>query len=463
MSEKLTGRILSPTAPGFNEARQGFGARFDYDAGKPQSIVFAQTVEDVQRAVRWARERRVPVRARSGRHSYEGYSSLVKDGLVIDVSELEWVANGDRPGRVKVGAGIDMLELTEKLAELGLGLPLATGPSVGLGGLVQGGGFGITSRRYGLVCDRAVEFQVVNARGEVVRANKDHYNDLFWALRGGGGGNFGIVTEVVFDAYPIDNVAIFNITWDWKDFTAVVDKWQNWSFNAPNAFTSLLTLHVDGTVRVEGQYTPDAADLDKLEEGLAPMLTGPIPTKTEVLPVVPYLVAARITFGVDPAKPEWLIQQHGDNQLFKSTSAVATKPFPIEAIEIMKSGLENYPPLHAPPSQASMIQLLGGGGKSAEPAVDATAVFHRKAMTVVQYDGYWTAPEDAQPTIDWVVGLRQKMLPWANGAYVNYHDSQLGPDWAEQYYGGNLRRLREVKRRYDHENFFSFPQSIPPL
>lgn len=462
MSERLTGRILHQTDPGFDGARRGFGARFDYEAGTPRAVVFAQTVQDVQRAVRWAREHKVPVRARSGRHSYEGYSSLVKDGLVIDLSELEWVANGSKPGRVHVGAGIDMLELTEKLGEMGLGLPLATGPSVGLGGLTQGGGFGITSRRYGLVCDRVVEIQVVNAEGEVMRVNRDHHSDLFWALRGGGGGNFGIVTEFVFDAYPIGNVAIFNITWDWKDFVAVVDKWQNWSFNAPVAFTSLLTLHVDGTVRVEGQYTPDAEDLGKLDEYLAPLLTGPNPTKTDIVPALPYVIAARVTFGVDPEKPEWMIQQHSDNQLFKSTSAVALKPFPIEAIQIMKEGLENYPPLHAPPSQASMLQLLGGGGKSAEPAKDATAVYHRKAMTVVQYDGYWTAPEDGQPTIDWVVELRRKLLPWANGAYVNYHDSQLGPDWLEQYYGGNLKRLREVKRRYDPDNFFRFEQSIPP-
>jgi hypothetical protein len=158
-----------------------------------------------------------------------------------------------------------------------------------------------------------------------------------------------------------------------------------------------------------------------------------------------------------------MVQQHADNQLFKSTSAVAHAPFPKEAIEKMKAGLEACPPLHAPPSQASMIQLLGGGGKSAELAVDATAVYHRKAFMVVQYDGYWTAPKDAQPTIDWTIGLRKSLLPWANGAYVNYHDSQLGPDWAEQYYGGNLKRLREIKRKHDPEGFFRFPQSIPPL
>ena len=109
-----------------------------------------------------------------------------------------------------------------------------------------------------------------------------------------------------------------------------------------------------------------------------------------------------------------------------------------------------------------MIQLLGGGGKAGEIAPDATAVFWRKAHSVVQYDGYWTAPQDAQPTIDWVVAMRQAMLPYAGGAYVNYQDDTLGPDWLNLYYGDNLPRLRTVKKQYDPDNFFAFPQSIPP-
>ena len=98
----------------------------------------------------------------------------------------------------------------------------------------------------------------------------------------------------------------------------------------------------------------------------------------------------------------------------------------------------------------------------AELSTDATAVFYRKAHFVVQYDGYWTAPQDQQPTIDWVVNFRKTMLPYANGAYVNYQDSQLGPDWLQQYYGGNLERLQKVKKAYDPTNFFNFPLSIPP-
>jgi len=460
-SSELTGRVLNSGDPGWDDARHGFGARFDYDANQPSAVVFAETTDDVVNAVKYARAAGLPLRARCGRHNYQGYSSLVKGGVIVDVSELDQVSvSSDRTSAV-VGAGLDMLTLTEKLADVGLGLPLATGPSVGLAGLTQGGGFGITSRRYGLMCDNVSSFEIVDANGEILEASTTNHPDLFWALRGGGGGNFGVVTRLTLTPYPIGMVGAFNITWQWSDFEAVVQKWQEWSWNAPNAITSLLTLHVDGTVRMEGQFTPDPQDLPSLGEVLAPMLSNPAPITIQIM-VVPSIIAARMTFGVDPLAPEWAVKPHDDTQLFKSTSAIAPDFLPAEGIASMKKWLESVPPLSAMPSQASMIQLLGGGGKASEPATDATAIFYRKAKMVVQYDGYWTAPEDAQPTIDWVVAMRKSLLPYAHGAYVNYQDDTLGDDWLQQYYADNLPRLQKIKKQYDPTNFFKFPQSIPP-
>lgn len=260
--------------------------------------------------------------------------------------------------------------------------------------------------------------------------------------------------------YPVGNVGVFNIGWQWSDFEAVVQKWQEWNWNAPPAITSLLSLHVDGTVRLEGQFTPDPKRLPDLNAILAPMLQDPSPISVQMM-LVPSIVAARMTFGVDPLAPEWAIRPHDDRQLFKSTSAIADEFIPPEGIASVKKCLESVPALAAAPSQPSMVQLLGGGGKASAVVSEETAVFHRKAKVVVQYDGYWTAPQDAQPTIDWVVNMRRSLLPYASGAYVNYSDDQLGDDWLRQYYGENLSRLQEVKQQYDPENFFNFPQSIP--
>ena len=461
MATVLTGRIIHSGDPGWAAAIQGFAARVDYAGNAPRVVVFAQNKHDVANALKWVREQDVPFRVRAGRHNYQGYSSLVPGGLILDVSEMASVECDSQTATAKVGAGIDMLNLSESLSESGLCLPLATGPTVGLGGLVQGGGFGITSRRFGLMCDNLVSAELVNAEGEFVTADAHHNSDLFWAIRGGGGGNFGVATSFEFATHAVEMVGVFNINWAWSDFEAVVAGFQNWIIAAPEAVTALLTLHVDGTVRVEGQFTPEPQDLPTFAQAIAPILAIGTPIQVQAL-VVPLLVGSRMIFGVDPTNPEWAIQLHDDDQLFKSTSAIAADPIPLEGILVMKNYLENYPRLGVPPSQPSMIQLLGGGGTATNVPPETTAVYWRKAACVVQYDGYWTAPADAQPTIDWVVAMRQAMLPWAKGAYVNYQDDQLGPDWLEQYYGGNLDRLRKVKKEVDPGNFFNFQQSIPP-
>ncbi|MEX2430557.1 MAG: BBE domain-containing protein, partial [Dehalococcoidia bacterium] len=114
-----------------------------------------------------------------------------------------------------------------------------------------------------------------------------------------------------------------------------------------------------------------------------------------------------------------------------------------------------------PPSEACMVQLLGGGGALSSLRPEDTAVYWRHARFIVQYDGFWTAPDDGRKIMDWVEQFRNDMLSYTEGAYVNYVDSRIAEP-LEAYYGKNLERLRQVKKRYDPDNFFHFPQSIPP-
>lgn len=460
----LTGRIMRPGYPGWNGARHGFAQRFDYNDNEPQVIVFCQSAGDVSNAVRWARENEVPIRIRSGRHNYMAYSSLIKNGIIIDVSEIEQVTMNMDALTATVGAGIDMLTLTELLAESSMAIPLATGPSVGLAGLTLGGGFGITSRKFCMTCDNVLDVEMVNANGEIIHANANENPELYWALRGGGGGNFGVVTAFTFRLHPVGIVGAFNWSWTWDKFEEVVDTWQKWAPDHPeDGLTSILTLTSDpltGTklVTMSGQLTGDPETVMQIHQMLEPMLaTGPIIVGTQI---VPFVNAARAFFGVDVMNPSWAILQHSDEQLFKSTSAFAFELLSPEAIAMMKDGLDNVPPLSAPPSQPSMIQLLGCGGAPSRIPPDATPVYARHCKFIVQYDGYWTAPEDAQPTIDWVVNFRDRMLPHAYGAYTNYSDDMVLNPMAA-YYAQNFPRLQSVKTQYDPENVFNFAQSIP--
>lgn len=456
---QLTGRVITPGDGGWEEARRGFARWPDYEAHTPRVVVFCQDTADVVNAVQWAQENRVPLRPRCGRHNYEGWSSLVKDGIIVDVSDIDSVRVSRDSGTAQIGAGIDMLDLSEAVGQVGVTFPSATGKTVGLSGLTLGGGFGVTTRKWGLTCDNLLAVEMVTADGGIVQASADTNPDLFWACRGGGGGNFGIVTAFTFTVHKVGNVAVFSITYPWDAFEAVVSAWQEWAPVVDDSVTSFLTLLSTRTLTMQGQFTPDSdADLPRINELLAPMLAlGPQSVNIQMLP---YLNAARLFLGVDPLQPEWRIQKHSDDQIFKSSSALVYQPFPPEAIALLKSRLEAYPGLSASPSQPSMIQLLGGGGAMSRVATDATAVWHRRTKFVVQYDAYWTAPEDGKKTLAWITDFRREMTPYTVGAYVNYADDKL-TDPLRQYYGDNLARLVEIKRHWDPGNFFQFPQSLP--
>lgn len=457
---QLSGRVITPGCAGWEAARRGFAAWPDYDANTPRAVVFCQDTNDVVNAVQWAKENNVSVRPRCGRHNYEAWSSLVKDGLIVDVSDLSTLRLSAGGAAAKVGAGIDMLDLSEGLGQVNVTFPTATGKTVGLSGLTLGGGFGVTTRKWGLTCDNLVEAEIVTADGAVVRASADENADLFWACRGGGGGNFGVATSFTFTVHKIGNVAVFSLSWPWEAFEAVVSAWQNWAPQVDDGLTSFLTLLSTRTLTMQGQWTPDSdADLPRINTLLAPMLAAAAPQAVSVQ-MLPSLNAARLFLGTDPLQPEWRVQKHSDTQIFKSSSALAYQPFPFEAISLLKSGLEACPTLSASPSQPSMIQLLGGAGAMSRVPQNATAVWHRQAKFVVQYDAYWTAPEDGRKTLEWITGFRHQMTPYTVGAYVNYADHRLiNP--LRQYFGDHLEKLVAIKRKWDPGNFFQFPQSIP--
>jgi FAD/FMN-containing dehydrogenase len=466
MVTKLTGRVIYPGDPGWDEARKNFNQRFDV---QPHAVVCCQNVPDVVNAIRWARENKVPLRARSGRHSYEGYS-LVNGGLIIDVGDIDHVRVDRDAGIAEIGAGIYMLECSEMLAEVGVTTPLATGPTVGLAGLALGGGFGLTSRKFGLICDNVLEIEIVTASGEVLRANADpraaSHPDLFWACRGGGGGNFGIATQFSLRVHPVSVVLGFIVQWNWDQFDQVVAQWQRWAPIADDGLSAALQLTVGKTIKLYGMYTPDdPSTVAKGADLLAPLLSAVPPAAPPTIQPLPFVVAARMFFGegghtVDPTQPQWAVHVHSNQQIYKSTSAAVMKSLPAEAIAMLRGFLEAPPPLAQTPVQVSMVQLLPGGGAPSRVAANATAVYLRNAAFIIQYDGYWVTPQDAEPTVSWVERMRNAMQPYTQGAYVNYVDSRL-PDPLRAYYGPNLERLVHVKQEYDPDNIFNSPQSIP--
>ncbi|MRG96711.1 FAD-binding oxidoreductase [Polyangium spumosum] len=446
--ERLTGRVVVPGDLGYEDARESYNGRF---SRHPLAIVFCQNVNDVVNAIRWARARGVPVRPRSGRHCYEAYSTA-DDALVIDVSDMRTVRVAEDRRTAVIEAGASLLHVYDSLGEVGVTLPAGSCPTVGVAGLTLGGGHGALVRTLGLLCDSLRAVEMVTAAGEVIFADETHEPDLLWASRGGGGGNFGIVTAFTFEVHPIPDVTVFDLSWRKGDLAQVLTAWQDFAPYADDRLTCGLSLLGSGRVRCGGQLVGGGAD--ELRALLDPLLSAAAPTSLSIRRM-PYMQAIGEFAELGGDADAWTSPVRQTQRKFKNTSAYAYEPFGSDAIATMIAELERAP------SPRCLVHLNAYGGAVARIAPDATAFPHREALCSMQYQSYWEDPRDEARFIAWVDHFRRAMLPYTRGAYVNYIDI-LVEDWPTAYYGANLPRLAAIKAKYDPDGVFSFPQSIPP-
>jgi len=440
---KLTGRIVTPDDPGYEQARTNNNLT---NPKYPSVIVFCQDTKDVINALNWARENNEPFRIRSGRHSYENYSLLNK-GLVIDISDMNDIQLNLQEMTVKIEAGANLGSVYRVLGEQGVTIPAGTESSVGVVGLTLGGGIGMLSRPFGLTCDNLIEIEMVGVSGHegatVIQANRQKNSDLLWASCGGGGGNFGIVTSLTFKLHLINHVAIFSITWGWEDFERAFDAWQKWAPYTDERLTSQIELkskEIDEIV-AQGEFVGSASELKKL---LRPLRKTGTPRNIWIKEV-PYLKAVEffdIPSGNQPA-------------LRKRSGSFIERPFPHAAIVQMKEFLAK------PPNRNTTIWQQSLGGAVGQVAPNRTAYYYRNALMAQEYNTSWKKPKEEEKNIRWVENVRRALSPYTTGDYVNFPDRFI-KDWLTAYYGRNVRRLREVKSKYDPLNVFHFPQSIPP-
>lgn len=438
---ELTGRIVLPGERPYGDARQEFNTFFNRF---PRVIVFVQETQDVINALLWARHHDVPIRIRSGRHSYEGLS-VVDCGLVIDVSDMTQVEVDRRSGTATVQTGIRNFALYEALGAEGLVVPSGICPTPGIGGVSLGGGHSILSRPYGLTIDHLIGLEMVDADGHVITTNADHNADLFWASRGGGGGNFGVCTSYRFRTHCIETVGFAEISWDLQDLEAVLRTWQDYTTPcADERFTSTLGIAAgeQSSMLMQGVFLGSVRELCHL---LQPLLRAGSPQKVTI-EEIPWLEAVSLISAQQPASP----------QPFKSVASYIYDPLPDSGIATIRHFIDRLPD-----SSIASILFQSVGGAVAKVPSHATAYFYRQAQSVMQPWITWTNPDAAVPGIHWVEEFRLAMLPFTHGVYVNTPDLSI-KDWPEAYYGSNFERLTKVKAKYDPENVFQFPQSIPP-
>ncbi|KZS43276.1 dehydrogenase [Paenibacillus glucanolyticus] len=442
---RLTGRVVVPGSPSYRAARMEYNRRI---SKFPRVIVFCRRTQDVINAVKWARERGVRLRVRSGRHSYEGFSTI-NGGIVIDVSAMNKV-KVDRKNRVAhVQTGNPLARVYRKLWDKGVALPAGTAPDVGVAGLTLGGGIGLLSRKYGLTCDNLKQVKMVVASGrygaKTIIANKKKNSDLFWASRGGGGGSFGIATRYTFRVRPIRTVSIYSITWKWRDLEKVFPAWQRWAPSVTNRLTSTIEVAAKqvGTIVSTGQLLGGAEELRRL---IRPLLQVGTPVKVMVR-TVPFIEATQFFAAGDlNLEPK-----------FKITGAFGYKSLPPEGVRMIRDFLSKAPNKHA----TVWCQSLGGAGSAvSRVSPTATAYPHRKAETIYELSARWRNDKEQQRNIQWVKRFRKALRPYVVGDYVNFPDLGI-KNWPKSYYGVNFARLKRVKQKYDPLNVFRFAQSIP--
>src|SRR5215210_2810444 len=228
----IAGDVVLPGSPGYGSAHKPAIARF-HDA-KPQAIVLCKTPEDVFEAISFARRSGLGATTRSGGHCFSGRSSTGE--IVIDVSPMRSVSVSG--GVATVGAGARLGDVYDALDGHGITIPAGCGPSVGISGLTLGGGMGILGRKHGLTSDHLLGAQVVLADGRIVECDGHQDEELFWALRGAGSGNFGVVMSLFFSTVPAPDATAFHLMWPHAYAAAIVSAWQVWSPAAPDDLTA---------------------------------------------------------------------------------------------------------------------------------------------------------------------------------------------------------------------------------
>ena len=461
LARQLAGDVVTPGEPTYNQARVLFNTRFD--AIRPRAVVFCESLLDVERTVVWARKHKVRIVPRSGGHSYGGYSTTT--GVVVDVSRIAAISV-DAKHRAAVGAGARLIDVYDRLWQRRLTVPAGTCPTVGIAGLALGGGIGFASRAFGLTCDNLVEARIVLASGQAVDCNAREHPDLYWALRGGGGGSFGIVTRLVFRTHPVDMVSTYSLEWPWSDARRVVAAWQRFAPHAPDGLFSVLNLNAAGGspphITSAGQFFGTA---ERLRTLVQPLLAAGAPTRFTVTSRT-YLDAARMWAGCGGgtiAECHLPPQGHLGRDTFKGKSGYVNKNKPLSArgIDTLVRQIESRQ--NGGPGSGIVLLDSYGGAINRVPK-GATAFVHRDALFSLQYLAYWDStapPAVAAANLRFLRTLRGSMHPFVSPfAYQNYIDPEL-QNWRQAYYGSNFKRLTTVKRRYDPNNVFRFAQSIP--
>jgi FAD/FMN-containing dehydrogenase len=461
LSSRIQGTVVLPADAAFALAAPAFNSV--YDSTVPQALVRCANAQDVALALAFAKTNSLPLTVRSGGHGYTGNSTTT--GMVIDVGPMNAITVGS--GTATIGAGAKLVDVYDQLSSQGVCIPSGSCPTIGIAGITQGGGIGVVDRAYGLTCDSLVSAQVVLADGTVVTADANTHADLFWALRGGGGGNFGIVTSMTFNTFATSDLTSFSAQFDWTDAAKVLAAWTAWPQTLPDTAWSGMVLATGPTqiLQVSGMFIGSATDFAPIwAQFLASAGATPTPS-SQSIQTQSFHDAMMASCNGETVSQCHLASETSDGEVSR-TSFVASSDFfntalPSAGIQALIAAMNEQEAAEV--GVLVIMDLMGGAINRVAP--DATAFVHRSAVFSAQYyiSGPLSVTADQVAEAQAIVsGFRTAMSTWSSGeAYQNYLDSGLA-NWQQAYYGANYARLVQVKAAYDPTQVFKPAQGIPP-
>ncbi|CAN5520513.1 FAD-binding oxidoreductase [soil metagenome] len=457
LRKRLTGKLLVPGDDAYESA--GLPANGRYLSIRPIAIAQCADEADVVTCVNWSRENGVPPVARGGGHSYAGFSTT--NGLLVDIGRLNSVAI-DADGIMTTGGAALNQNLFDSTVNTSRFLPGGTCLGVGLGGLTLGGGIGYNTHWAGLTCDRLRASRMVTAAGEVIEIDESNNSDLFWASRGGAGGNFGINTSFTYELVPApDNVTFYRFDWRGADAAAeVFAAFHTMLQSAPPELNAVFSAQASEV----GNGGPREA-IDLFSRG---QYIGPIGELQEI--VAPLLAAATPTKQTLEEKTFWDMQTmfastETESHSYGDISRYAAEPIPDSAVATLIDLLANCPSRTAT-ANGSIWSLgwIGGDVVNSIGRTD-TAYVHRDMLTLLRPTPVWENDAPASVgdgLIAWTNEVVEALNPYTpDESYQNFPNRLIG-DWQTAYYAENFERLVDVKTTYDGGNLFQNPQSIPP-
>jgi FAD/FMN-containing dehydrogenase len=440
LKASLRGQLLTPADEGYDAARAVWNAMIDK---RPALIARCAGAADVIKAVNFARTHKLLLSVRGGGHNVAG-NAVCEGGLMIDLALMRGVRVDPFNRIVRAEPGLTWKELDHETLAFGLATTGGTVSHTGIAGLTLGGGLGWQMARHGLTCDNLLSMDIMTADGRLLTARETQHEDLFWAVRGGGG-NFGVVTSFEYRLHPMEPMILGGmVLYPMEQAGAALRFYRDYSRNAPDdltAFAGLLTLP-DGVnvfaiiVGWFGAADEGARHLEPLRKFGAPLadLTGELPY-------------SRLQTLFDDAAP-FGIRRHWKSGYFPELSD--------ELIEVTLKHASNKT------SPYSAILFFHIHGAAARVAPDATAFGARRNQWDFDIITQWLdSGEDAQH-LAWARGFWQQVEPFASGAYTNHLDADDSATRVRAAYGQNYERLVAVKNKYDPENLFRLNNNILP-